>query len=118
MRKIKENAAENCANMQSGINLRRFIYLTCFAGLGLFFSGCSTGYVATRPVYVEAARPATPGNGYVWVNNDWAYNRQSKVYIQNNGNWQKQRPHKKFVGGHWEASPRGNYWVSSHWQRN
>jgi len=132
MRKIKEfqnddqntikmkpllNAAEICADTKAGKNLRRFIYLTSFVGSGLFLNGCMAGYVATTPAYVEVARPANPGNGYIWVNNDWAYDRQSKGYIQNNGMWQKQKPRKTYTAGHWETSPRGNYWAKGRWQK-
>lgn len=125
MRKIKELqkvdqstiVAENCVGLKAGKNLKRVIYLASLVGLGLFLNSCSTGYVSTTPTYVQGIRPANPGNGYIWVNDDWAYNRQSKVYVQNNGNWQKQRPRKTFVPGHWEATPRGNYWVASRWQR-
>ena len=111
------NAAEICTNRNFGNNLRRFIYLTSFVGIGLFLNACKTAYVATAPSYVEVARPASPGNGYIWVNNDWAYNRQSKVYVQNTGVWEKQRPRKTYVAGHWEATQRGNYWVPGRWQK-
>lgn len=127
MRKIREfqkdvqgtilNAAEKCSDTKAGTNLRRFIYLSIFVGLGLFLNGCRAGYVATAPTYVEVARPANPGNGYVWINNDWAYDRQSKAYIQNKGTWQKEKRRKTFVPGHWESTPRGNYWVSGQWQK-
>lgn len=111
------NAAETGVNTKVGKNLKKFIYLTSLAGIGLFFNGCMAGYVATEPTYVEVSRPARPGNDYIWINNDWVWNRQNHVYVQNNGLWEKPNQRKTYVSGHWQASPRGQHWVSGRWQR-
>lgn len=112
------NKAESRVNAKPGSNLKKFMLIASLAGVGLFFSGCATRYVANEPIYLEYNRPPQPSNANIWVNSDWAYNRQNHAYVQTKGYWAQPSRNRTFVPGHWEASPRGNYWVSGRWQRN
>ena len=111
------NAAEPGVKGKTGRNFKRLIYLTSLAGMGLFLHGCMAGYVATEPTYVEFSRPARPNNNYIWVNGGWSYNRSNHVYVQKNGNWQKPNQNRNYVQGHWQASPKGKYWVAGRYEK-
>jgi len=99
-------------------NLKKFFYLICLTGTGLFFTGCEMGYVATEPTYTENVRPAQPSNLHVWVDGDWVYSRQTHGYVRNNGYWQQPSQGRSYVSGHWQTTPKGHYWTKGHWQRN
>ena len=101
---------------KAGNQLRRIIYIASFAGMGLFFFGCSTGYVATQPSYVEYSRPAQPSSHHIWIDGDYKYKHQTHSYKQNNGHWHKKSQGRTYVPGHWQSEPRGQYWVAGYWQ--
>ena len=104
---------------KSGKSFTKLIYLTSIVGIGLLFNACTTtGYVATEPVYIEHARPAQPSTLHVWVDGDWVYNRQTRVYVRNEGYWQKPNTHRTYVQGSWQSSPRGHYWSHGHYRHN
>ena len=98
--------------------MKKFIFLISLAGVLLLLNSCSTtGYVATEPLYVEYTRPAAPSNIHVWVDGDWIYNRQTHVYVRQNGYWQKPSNGRTYVSGHWQVGPRGRSWAPGHWQK-
>lgn len=101
-----------------GMNLKRIIYVTSLAGMGLFFYACAPGYVATQPAYVEYTRPAQPSGLHVWIDGDWRYSRQTHAYERRNGYWEKPNQGRTYVSGHWQSTPRGQYWVAGRWQRH
>jgi len=100
-----------------GNYLKKFMYMTGFAGIALCFSACVPGYIATEPAYVENIRPLQPSPLHIWIDGDWLFNRQSHTYVQKVGYWEKPNQHRTYVSGHWQKSPRGNYWTAGHWQR-
>ena len=89
-----------------------------FAGIGLLLNSCSAGYVTTEPVYTEYARPQPPSAFHVWKDGDWVYNRQTKVYVQNRGYWDKPHQNQSYRTGQWHSTPRGKYWEKGSWQKN
>lgn len=98
--------------------MKKFVCLISLIGILLLLNSCSTtGYVATEPVYVETVRPAAPSNLHIWVDGDWVYNRQTRVYVHKNGYWHNPTNGRVFVSGHWQVGPRGRSWVPGHWQR-
>ncbi|MDP2337312.1 MAG: hypothetical protein Q8N05_12855 [Bacteroidota bacterium] len=101
-----------------GKNLKRIIFLTCLAGMGIFFFSCAPSYVATQPAYVEYQRPAQPSSLHIWIDGDWRYRRQNHSYEQRNGYWEKPNQGRTYVSGHWQSTPRGQYWVAGRWQRH
>jgi hypothetical protein len=101
-----------------GRPFKMLFYATSLVGIGLLFNSCMAGYIATEPAYVEFDRPPRPSEGYIWINGDWAWNRQTHVYVQNAGYWEKPRQGRTYVSGHWQSSPKGKYWTKGHWQSN
>lgn len=112
------NTAETGKKSKVGRNLKTFMLVASLAGVGLLFSGCSTGYMASEPAYVEYNRPLQPSSTHIWINGDYSYNRQSHGYVQGTGYWAQPSRNRTYVSGRWQSSPRGNYWVSGRWQRN
>ena len=111
--------AEISAVAKMGRHMRKIFYITSLAGLGFCLNACtSTGYVETEPAYVEYTRPPQPSSNHIWINGDWQYNRQNRVYVQKNGYWEKPSRNRSYMQGHWESSPQGRYWVSGHYQKN
>jgi hypothetical protein len=98
--------------------MKKIIYITSLAGLGLLGNACTTGYVATEPAYVEYTRPPRPSTNHIWVDDNYEYSRQNHAYVQKNGYWKKPGNNSAYIPGHWQSSPRGQYWVQGHWQRN
>ena len=97
--------------------IRKLVYLISLAGIVLFLNSCATGYVATEPSYVEYSRPQRPSDRHIWVNDDWAYNRQTHVYVQRNGYWATPDQGRVYVTGQWQTTPRGKYWSKGRWQK-
>lgn len=111
------NAAETGASSKVGKHLKKFVYLASLAGMGLFLNSCVAGYVATEPTYMEVTRPPRPSDNHVWINGDWSWNRQTRVYVQKDGYWDKPNQGRTFVSGHWQTSSRGYAWAPGHWQK-
>jgi hypothetical protein len=97
--------------------LRLFLYLLIFAIVGMSFTSCVGGYVATEPVYSGYDRPASPGVGYIWIDGDWNWNRQSRSYEHEHGYWTKSKEGRAYQSGHWESGPRGKSWVRGRWNK-
>lgn len=98
--------------------MKKLFYLAGLAVVLLVLNGCSaTGYVASEPAYVEYSRPARPSSLHVWVDGDWVYNRQTRLYVQNNGYWHRPNRGRVYVSGSWQTTPQGHRWQSGHWQR-
>ena len=110
------DAREN-GSITTGRNLKKVVYIISLAGFALFFTACMGGYVATEPNYTESERPEAPSNLHVWVDGDWAWNRQTQVYVKNPGYWSRPNPGRTYVSGHWQTSSRGHSWVKGCWQR-
>jgi len=100
-----------------GSRIKRIIFSISLAGIGLFFTACTAGYVATEPTYVEYSRPQRPSERHVWVDGDWAFNRQTHVYVQRNGHWQSPVQGRTYISGQWQTAPRGKYWSKGRWQK-
>jgi hypothetical protein len=97
--------------------LKKFIYFISLAGLGIIFNSCAAGYVASEPAYVEYDRPQRPSSAHIWINGDWGYNRQSRIYVQKTGYWQQPGRGRSYVSGHWQSTPRGSRWNKGYWQK-
>ena len=100
-----------------GKHLKKLIFITSLAGVGLFLNACDVGYVATEPTYVESVRPNRPSDLHVWIDGDWSYNRHSHGYVHNNGYWEKPVQGRTYMSGHWQGSQKGKYWVKGRYQR-
>jgi hypothetical protein len=111
------SAAGTGINAKFSKQLKKLVFITSLAAIGLFFNGCMAGYVATEPSYVEYSRPQHSNNIDVWIDGDWAWNRQTNVYVQRAGYWEKPRQNQVFVAGHWNTTPHGRSWAKGGWQR-
>jgi hypothetical protein len=98
-------------------NLKSIIYISSLAGIGLFFNSCVGGFIATEPAYVEYSRPVRPSATYIWIDGDYAWNNQTRVYVQRAGYWEKPRPNQTYMAGHWQSSSKGKTWAPGHWQK-
>ena len=117
--KPKSGINEISAATKVGRHLRILLYAASLATVCLTINACkSKSYVETEPTYVEYNRPPQPSTRYIWINGDWQYNPQNHVYVQKSGYWAKSSPRRTHFTGHWETSPQGSYWVSSHYERN
>lgn len=100
-----------------GKYFRIFSYLFLFTGIGIVFSSCVGGYIASEPAYVEYARPQRPSDTHIWIDGDWGWNHQSHVYVQKSGYWERPRQGQTYVSGHWQSTQRGKSWSNGHWQK-
>ena len=101
-----------------GRYLKTFFYIAGLAGIVLIMNSCVAGYVPTEPVYVQSVRPAQPSNLHIWIDGDWVYNRQNRVYVQNAGYWERPRQNRTYVSGRWQSGAKGKYWVKGRWENN
>lgn len=115
--KLLLNAAEISVTAIIKKHIRKAIYITSLAGVGLLFNSCIGGYIATEPVYVETSRPPQPSNLHIWIDGDWYWSNQSHTYVKRNGYWEQPRQNRIYVAGYWQTSPKGRYWKPGHWQR-
>ena len=84
--------------------------LSCF-----ILTGCSAGYVSSRPVDVTYSRPISPGPGYVWTEGEWEYTGGN--YHWREGSWQHAREGHTWKSGHWENSNKGYKWHKGGWNK-
>lgn len=111
------NAAVTCLKAKSGNHFRKIVLIANLAGMGLLLNSCMVGYVASEPVYVEYVRPQRPSGVNIWVDGNWAYNRQTHTYVQRAGYWENPRQDQTYSPGYWQATPRGKSWVKGQWKR-
>lgn len=102
---------------KTGKRMKQIIFIGSMAGMGLFLNSCAAGYVATEPTYAEYSRPQRPSDLYVWVDGNWVYNRSSRGYVQERGNWQKPQPNRVYQKGYWQSGPKGKSWKKGYWQK-
>jgi hypothetical protein len=98
-------------------HIKWFIYLISLTGIGLFFTSCMGGYMASEPTYTEYARPPRLNETQIWIDGDWGWNNQSHVYVQRTGYWTNPRQGQSYVAGSWKTSQRGKSWTKGHWQK-
>jgi hypothetical protein len=82
----------------------------------LFFSACKPAVIASKPVYVEVARPLSPSSNHIWVDGDWIWNRRTRSYTYKNGYWMMPNNGNTHIAGYWKTTRRGHYWVPGRWR--
>jgi hypothetical protein len=97
---------------------RIILFLIVFTGACITFNSCVGGYVVSEPLYDDVYdRPASPGIGYIWIDGDWLWDRQTHNYVHEHGYWTRPRSGRSYEKGHWESGPRGKYWAKGRWNR-
>jgi hypothetical protein len=109
------NVAQASFSNKSGGFLRKLVFAASLAGMALFFSGCSAGYVASEPSYSYYDRPAQPHNLSIWIDGEWDWNNRSQRYYQTNGYWDNPRKGQTYQSGYWQSTPKGKTWTKGHW---
>jgi hypothetical protein len=98
--------------------MKKLFFLASLALMMLTLASCSTqGYVSSEPTYTEYARPERPSDLHIWIDGDWVYNRQTRMYVREHGHWQRPNRGRTYVSGSWKSSPEGLHWENGHWQR-
>jgi len=101
-----------------GKYMKIFSYMILLTGIGIVFTSCMDGYVASEPAYVDYARPQRQYDTQIWIDGDWGWNSRSHVYVQKAGYWEAPRQGHTYVKGSWQTSQRGKSWTNGHWQKD
>jgi hypothetical protein len=97
--------------------IKIFSYLVLLTGIGMVFTSCMGGYVVSEPSYVDYARPQRQYENQIWIDGDWGWNSQTRVYVQRAGYWENPRPGRTYIKGNWQTTTRGKSWNKGHWQK-
>jgi WXXGXW repeat (2 copies) len=97
------------------MNMKNFLTSIGLLTIVLIHTSCAPAFVSSEPTYVEVVRPKQPSTVHVWVGDGWAYNRNSRSYVQRNGYWAAPRRGRAYHQGYWRKSNRGSVWVKGHW---
>jgi hypothetical protein len=84
----------------------------------MLLSSCR-GVVVERPENPkETLLPSSPGPTYVWVNDSWDWNNQSRVYVAQPGYWAKpKKSNLVWVEGRWVRTRGGWKYNKGYWKR-
>lgn len=115
---LEQNESRNGIYPRIGKYMRIFSHLVLFIGLAWILNSCYGGYVASEPDYVDYARPQRQYDNQIWIDGDWGWNRQSHVYVQRAGYWDRPRQGQSYVKGNWQTTQRGKTWNKGHWQKD
>ncbi len=91
------------------------LYSTLFIAAFCFISCAETGYVSAEPTYVEIGRPIQPSPAHIWIDGDWVWQSQNRVYVRNEGHWDMPRHGRTYTQGHWESNGKGHHWIPGKW---
>lgn len=84
--------------------------------LTVIIGSCKAKYVREKPLIVEATRPKSPGQNYVWSNDNWVFNKQNRTYKRHKGNWALPISKKNYKQGYWKTIKNGHHWVAGGWK--
>jgi hypothetical protein len=110
--------AQTSISAKVGRYMKIFSYLVLLTGIGIVFTSCMGGYVASEPMYMDYARPQRQYDNQIWISGDWGWNNQTHVYVQKAGYWDRPRQGQSYIEGRWTTSPRGKSWTKGHWQKD
>lgn len=84
--------------------------------LMLLIVSSRTNYIKDKPEYVEMSRPPSPNYNYIWLNDNWVYNRRNQSYTRHDGYWAKPKTNKNYKQGYWKTNKNGSHWVPGRWK--
>jgi hypothetical protein len=96
--------------------MRHIVVSLSIGILCLLGQACGPHYVAVRPTYQEPVRPLRPSINHQWRDGNWAWNRQTRSYRINHGNWALPYRNRQYAPGQWKTNSRGHYWVTGRWR--
>lgn len=79
------------------------------------FSACRV-MVVERPADPVIVIPASPGSGYIYINDSWRWNRKARAYSASKGYWVEPKKSAVWVDGHWSETRGGWKYVKGHWR--
>jgi hypothetical protein len=115
---VKNETHYGVNNKKTGKYARIFSLLLFFTSIGILFTSCMGGFVASEPSYSEYARPQRQYDNQIWIAGDWGWNSQTHVYVQKAGYWDAPRAGHSYVEGRWQTTQRGKSWTKGHWQKD
>lgn len=60
--------------------------------------------------------PASPGSGFIYINDSWRWNHRAHAYRVSNGYWVKPKKSAVWVDGHWKQTRGGWKYANGHWR--
>lgn len=84
--------------------------------LTFIIASCKTKYVKEKPLVIEMKRPVSPGQNYVWLNDNWVFNRKNQTYTRRQGYWAIPKSKKNYQQGYWKTNKNGSHWVPGRWK--
>jgi hypothetical protein len=88
--------------------------LLTFVIIATLISGCRV--VVDRPVRPDVILiPASPGPGYIYINDSWRWNQRAHSYRVSKGYWAKPKKSSVWVDGHWRKTRGGWRYAKGHW---
>jgi hypothetical protein len=74
-------------------------------------------YVKTKFKKPKYTKGTSPGDNYVYVDQDWTWNDATHTYDWNGNRWvERRQPTQKWVPGHWKHTAGGWTWVDGQWK--
>ncbi len=96
--------------------MKKIIYNIIVCASFAFVQACSPYYVATQPTNVKFSRPMRPSASHIWIEGDWNWNKQNRMYHQSDGYWTVPYRNRKYNPGRWNTNRKGHYWIKGRWK--
>ncbi|MEP6677424.1 MAG: hypothetical protein ABJA78_19845 [Ferruginibacter sp.] len=95
--------------------MKKYLLTIALSAAVLIMTSCTGTYVvSSQPVRPNYVRPMAPGNGYIWIEGDWAY--EGGNYRWHEGHWGRPRGHRNWQPGSWHQTNRGWSWQKGRWR--
>jgi hypothetical protein len=74
-------------------------------------------YVKTKIKNPKYTKMASPGNDYVYIDQDWTWNTNTNSWDWNGNRWvTAPQPSQTWVPGHWLHTSMGWTWIDGYWK--
>jgi len=94
--------------------MKKYILMAALFLAAFIMTSCEGSYVvSSQPVRPAYERPISPGEGYVWIDGDWAW--QGGTYVWHEGRWGRPRGGRTWVAGSWQQRNNGWTWHRGRW---
>jgi hypothetical protein len=93
---------------------RKLLIIALSAAILTGAAGCEAAWVSSQPADVAYEQGVAPGDGYIWIDGDWAWS--GGAYVWHAGHWGRPRAGHTWAAGHWEHGARGYRWHRGGWR--